>query len=533
MTSPGAARATMRAAMANPQLFTLDAVELTERLARGEVSSREVTQAHLDRIAARDGEVHAFTSVLREQALADADRADAERAKGEVRGPLHGLPMSIKECFDFAGQATTIGVAARTSHRATRDAAMVELLRESGAVLLGRTNLSQFMLFNESRNPVFGQSANPFSLEHATGGSSGGEAAAIAAGMSPLGIGTDIGGSIRVPAAQCGIAGLKPTLDYFPLRGCQSGIPGQEVVRAAAGPMARSVRDLELVMRALDPARMSRLDARVAPLAPWRGADADLRKLRVGVLLDDGFVRPSHAVARAVEQAGKWLAARGVEVVPFAPPGVHDAIFAYIGAFSADAAQTMEAMDRGGPIDPALVGLRRMARMPAPMRAAVARLAALSGEPVLARLVGALGRKPVEQLWKLTVAIRAYRFEMQDAWEAARLDAVVCPPYATPALPHGMSKDFALAGTPAMLWNIVQFPSGVVPVGRVRAPEARRDEARDKLERHAAKVDAASAGLPVAVQVVARPWAEPTVLALLAAIEADARGEAEYPLTPV
>src|SRR5205814_3992006 len=133
--------------------------------------------------------------------------------------------------------------------------AMVAILRERGAILLGRTNLSQTMYFPEARNPLFGETANPWSGAHSPGGSSGGEGAAIASGMSPLGIGTDIGGSIRVPAHFCGVAGIKPTLDRLPMRGIATGIAGQEAVRAMCGPLARTAGDLQFFFGALDPKR--------------------------------------------------------------------------------------------------------------------------------------------------------------------------------------------------------------------------------------------------------------------------------------
>src|SRR5262249_39232971 len=163
-----------------------------------------------ERIAEIDGRIRAFTAVFREEALASARRADEERAQGKVRGALHGMPVSVKESLDMAGCASTLGCHARRAQVADRDGGVLRRLRKSGAVVLGRTNVSQLLMYHESRNPLYGQTANPWSLSHTPGGSSGGEAAALAAGMSPLGVGTDIGGSIRVPAHFCGIAGLKP-----------------------------------------------------------------------------------------------------------------------------------------------------------------------------------------------------------------------------------------------------------------------------------------------------------------------------------
>lgn len=516
-----------------PSLCSLSATELSRLLDRREISSVELVRTHLDRIDERDGELRAFTSVARERALVEAERADEARGRGEAKGPLFGLPVSVKECFDIEGEPTTIGVLSKRNHRASQDAAIVKLLREAGAIILGRTNVSQFMLFVESRNPVYGQTANAFSADHTPGGSSGGEAAAIAAGMSPLGVGTDIGGSIRVPAHFSGIAGLKPTLDRLPMRGCATSLPGQEAVRAQLGPMARTVSDLELLFAGLDHRRASELDPRVSPL-PWEPVEERLaHKLRVGVYLQDGLVPPSTAVVRAVERAARVLEANGCEIVPFSPPNVAEMIFAYTSIFGSDGGTTLGMQLGNDDIDGALKSLKLLARMPQALRLTASKALEAAGEPIVARLLSAVGRRPVEELWQLTNRIRNYRYEMLTAFDKANIDVVLCPPFATPALPHGDSKDFVLAGSFSMLWNHVQFPAGVVPVSRVRNEEAIRTEPRGRLERHAAKVDAKSAGLPVGVQVVARPWQDARVLAVMQAIEDGLKDDPERPVVPV
>jgi fatty acid amide hydrolase len=504
-----------------PSPCDLPAAELLRLLGRREISSREVVQAHLSRIESLDGKLRAFTQVFPERALADADRADRERS-----GALAGLPVSVKENFDMAGEATTMGVVGRAGSKARSDAAMVTALREAGAVILGRTNLSQLCLYAESRNPLFGQTANPWSLAHTPGGSSGGEAAAIAAGLSPLGIGSDIGGSIRVPAHFCGIAGFKPTLDRLPMRGVAAGIPGQEAVRAMCGPLARTVRDLQLFFSALDPQRLSTLDGRVPPLA-FR--EEGLRGARVGMFLDDGIVPLSASVARAVRRAGDALRSRGCEVVPWDPPRARDAVFLQLAALSADGGARLRRELRGQPIDPVLLSLMRIARIPALLRRSAA---AVLGDELAASTLRALGRKPVEELWRLTYEVRAWRFEVIESMDAAGIDLVLCPPFATPALPHGGAKRFVLPASSSMLWNIAQLPAGVVPISRVRAGETQRAHPRGLLQKLAARVDAQSAGLPVGAQLVGRPWADERVLAAMAAVEEEVRSDPEFPKTP-
>lgn len=514
-------------------LYTHSATELARLLASKEASSEEVTRAHLDRIAELDGRIHAFTTVLRHEAMAAARRADEERRRGEVRGPLHGLPVSVKESLDLAGFVSTLGVTSRQKRFAAEDAGIVEMLRRAGAVILGQTNVAQLLLYHESRNPLFGQTANPSSLAHTPGGSSGGEAAAIAAGMSPLGIGTDIGGSIRVPAHFSGIAGLKPTLDRLPNKGSNGALLGQEAVRSQLGPMARSARDLSLFMGALDPRAMTALDPRVPPLPFGDPSQIEVAGMSVGFYSDDGLIPSSAAVARAVGEAAAALRARGAEVIAFTPPGIEDAVYTYLAAMSADGGETALRLLEGGLVDVSLKSLQTLASLPAALRRTAGKVAGIAGQGRFGRLLEVMGQKSVAELWRLTTALRGVRASVLAAMKAAGVDLVLCPAHATPALPHGLSRDFVLAGSPSILWNVVQFPAGVVPVTRVRPSETRRERSHDRLEARAAEVDRQSAGLPVGVQVVGLPWEEDRVLAAMIAIEDVASRSPEFPRTPL
>jgi fatty acid amide hydrolase len=514
-------------------LWQHSATSLASLLDRREVTSVEVLRAHLDRIAAVDGRVRAFTEVLADSARLEAEASDARRAQGQARGPLDGVPVSVKECFDFEGRATTLGIPSWRGRIAGRDAAMVTALREAGAVLIGRTNLSQTMLYVEARNPIFGQTANPWSLAHSPGGSSGGEGAAIACGESPLGVGTDIGGSIRTPAHFCGVAGLKPSLDRLPMKGYRTVLAGQETVRGMGGPMARTAADLALFFRALDPRRLADLDPRVPPL-PWEDVDrVATGSLRVGVYSDDGILPASHSVSRAVDRAAGALRTRGATVVPFVPPGVRALLSAYLGVLSADGGAGLVAALADGEIDPVLQPLRQMARVPAAARRFIARGASLLGQPNLSLMLDAMGEKTAGELWRLTDQVRTYRTTLLEAMDRERLDLLLCPPFATPAMPHGASKNFTLASSYSILFNATQFPAGVVPVTRVREGETGRQPGADLLHRQAAKIDDASAGRPVGVQVVGRPWRDQEVLAAMIAIESEVKRDEGFPVTPV
>lgn len=512
-------------------LRTLPLRALARALATRQVSSTEVTRAYLARIDVIEPVIHACTAVLREEALAAAKEADARLARGDPRSLLDGVPITVKESLDLRGQASTLGMPSRKAHRATDDAVMVEVLREAGAVFLAKTNVSQALLFHESRNPLFGETKNPWNTDRGPGGSSGGEAAIIAAGGSPAGVGTDIGGSIRGPAHVCGIVGLKPTVDRWSVVGCQGSQPGQEAVRGQSGPMGRSVDDVRVLWEVADPVRIAALDPKVPPL-PVGDTAAPVKGLRIGWFVDDGVVTPSAACRRAVERAVRALQDQGAVVVEFPPRAVDDVIATYLAGISADGGVTLRAQIATHELDPALSMLWRLQHLPATVRLVAARAMELRGERHAARLLRALGEKRVADVWALTRKARALAVDELQAWNHAGLDALVCPPHATPALPHGLSRDFSLGGALSMRFNLLDFPAGVVPVTRVRPEEQVRATARGRFEKVAAVVDADSVGLPVGVQVVARPFREDVCLRVMGAVEAGVVGDDGFPALP-
>jgi amidase len=290
------------------ELCRRGASELAALIAAGDVSSREAVEAHLARIDEVNGTVNAVTLSLRDGALAAADAADAT-AK-EDRGALHGVPFTIKENVDCMGSPTTQGIPALADFLPERDAAVVARMKGAGGVPLARTNLPEMGMRIDTDNPLRGRTRNPWNPALTPGGSSGGEAAALATGMTPIGIGNDIGGSLRNPAYCCGIAALKPTVGRIPLAAVNSGeYGGMSMALLTDGPMARSVADLRLglgIMAGRDAVDPQSVDAPLAgPLpAPRRAAL---------VTSIPGCELPAATLA-AVRRGGEALAERGWEV---------------------------------------------------------------------------------------------------------------------------------------------------------------------------------------------------------------------------
>ncbi|MEM9070038.1 MAG: amidase family protein [Myxococcota bacterium] len=516
------------------ELHQLTAVELKARLESGDATSVDIVEALHKRADEVEPRVGAFAHQFRKKALVDAEAADAARREGKPCGPLHGLPITIKENVNTEGVPSTLGLRARQGLPAPSDAVVVRLLREAGAIVIGKTNVPQTLLSPmESVNTLFGTTHNPWRHGHGPGGSSGGEGAAIAAGMSPFGVGTDIGGSIRIPASFCGVCGIKPTGHRWSNLGSQTLLRGQKFVQAQIGPLARSVDDLILLMRALDTPLHAAFDPDVPPLPLGEPGTVDPTKLTVGYYEDDGFFTPAASVRRGVREAAELLEKAGCRVVRFTPPNVEELLYLYFQGITSDGTATLFEMLEGEPLVPPLKTLGRLAKMPSRARQGLARALGLMGEGRIQRLMDSLGEKRVKELWKHAARRDELRIEEIKHWERSGVDVVIAPAYATTAAPIGMAHDFTLGFLNVSRYSLLNFPAGVVPVTHARPDETRRTVLRDRLDKRAAQIEAESAGLPVGVQLIARPWNDALLLSIMRVLEMEARKREDFPKTPV
>jgi amidase len=297
------------------ELTGLEAGRLARLIAAREVSAREVVEAHLRAIEADGGRVNAVVQVDGERALAAADAAGAALARGEETGPLHGVPFTVKDTIGAAGVVMAMGDPALAEAVGDEDATVVARMKAAGAILLGKTNCPPYGGGIETDNPVYGRTSNPWDVSRTPGGSSGGEAAAIAAGHSPCGLGTDSGASVRLPAHFCGLASLKPTAGRVPVTGVtddegQLGALGDP--RTQVGPLARSVADVVLLLAAV--AGPDGADGGVAPVPLGDPAAVELRGLRVAVQTDNGLAEPTAETVAAVSRAADVLRGAGAAV---------------------------------------------------------------------------------------------------------------------------------------------------------------------------------------------------------------------------
>jgi amidase len=286
------------------------------------VSSLEVVRAHLEHIHTVNPRINAVVFATAESALKQARKADRQNTRKNVLGPLHGVPFTAKDIFDTAGLPTTAGLRMLRSNIPDRDATVIARMRGAGAILIGKTLCPPGGVGGESWNALHGGTRNPYDIARSPGASSSGEAAIIAAGGSPLGVGSDSGGSIRMPAHYCGIAALKPTTGLVPSTGAYALPGGLTDPRSQVGPMARFVSDLALTLPVL--AGPDGFDSGVVPV-PLAKRTPVLKGLRVAWYADDGIAKPIPAIAATVRSAVHALSAAGCRVIEARPPALKEA----------------------------------------------------------------------------------------------------------------------------------------------------------------------------------------------------------------
>lgn len=517
-------------------LLSLTATELHRHMHTiGDVSCTEVVLLYCLRSMAIGAITNAVTEEFATEALQQAAVVDARiaaRKRGEDQsapGSMEGVPISVKDAFDQRGADSTCGFAVRCFKPLESDGLIVSLLRDAGAIPFVRTNVPQALMVPESMNVIWGATANPWNLERTPGGSSGGEGALLAARGSVLGVGSDIGGSLRIPAHFCGLYTLKPTPARLTMQGlaipCLNSESGQIAVRPVAGPMAHSVDDLLMMMRAWFVDRMWNEDAFI-PRMPLdekiiSGA-AGPRKLKIGYYETDGWFDPAPACQRAVRQAVAALQELGHECVRWTPPAVPLAVRAYYGIMSADSAQGVISGLEGENIDPSYGDLMRMLKVPSIVRRLL--VAALRSSSVnqlrAALMLSSVHAKSSEELFDYHALMLRFIERFTAEWQQAGFDAVVSPGLGMPALLHGGSRELTPVCSYTFMWNVLHYPVGVVPIGLTESHECVYDSATsDLFSKPARATVVGSEGLPVGVQVSALPWRDEMVLRVMRELE--------------
>lgn len=453
----------------------------------GRVTAEAILSRHVSRYQATHAAINALIQPRHEEAHGEALAVTAAIAAGQPPGPLAGVPVSVKECFPVRGLVTTLGIASRRREVDTTDASIVTRLRAAGAVIIGKSNVPQAMFLHETDNPVWGLSRHPTHPERNPGGSSGGDAALVAAGVVPLAIGTDLAGSIRQPAHACGIVGIVPRTATLGDSGSFNTMPHLRMVRARTGLLAARVADLRSGLAAFD--------------AVTQGATTAIPRLRIGWFDDCGPLTPAPAICRGVREAAAALAAAGATVTQISGRLWEEAAWLHLAILSADGGRHVRGLFQGSRPVPEVARLLRLAGIPRWIRPLLAAIARSTGRRIEAQAVRTTGPRSVAALQQFE-QLRA-DLQRKVLSLATSFDAIICPVSAVPAMRHGTAGRLVVAASPCLAANLFDLPAGAVPVTLVRPDEETgRSQDRDPVVRLAAETDRGSHGLPVGVQVV-------------------------------
>jgi Asp-tRNA(Asn)/Glu-tRNA(Gln) amidotransferase A subunit family amidase len=447
------------------------------------ISPLELAELHLAKIERLNPQLNAFVQIDSDGVRRAAVEAEAAVMNGQALGPLHGIPISIKSSIDVAGLKCEAGTGLRMGHVPSLDAPLVKRLRRAGAIVLGVTNTPELLMAWETDNLLYGRTNSPWDLDRTPGGSSGGESAAIASGMSAGGVGSDGGGSIRVPAHFTGICGLKPTPGRIPATGHFPPSGGPFALLGVVGPMARTVEDLKIFFEAMEGPDEADTYAAPVPLR-WPNTD-EVKRLRIGYFEDDARTAVASTIRDAVRLAAEALSRAGFDVQPFRPVGLEDARLLWKKFF----------VKAGGMLIGPMFGDSKQG--PSPILKQFLDWSAaepsLSGEDVI-------------DSWIARDALHASFLEQMRTYPI-----LLCPPAAIPAFYHGernwiiegKTVEYLDAWSYTEWFNLLGNPAAVIPVNQ------------------------SAEGLPVGVQVVGRPWYEEQVLSVAAVIEKEVgRGKA-------
>jgi len=455
--------------------------EITQEIRSKKISPVEIVELHLRRIEALQPKLNAFVHLDSEGAREQARAAESSVLRGAQLGPLHGVPLTIKSCMDVAGWPCPAGSLLRKDYVANQDAPLVSRWKAAGAILLGNTNTPEFLMAYETDNRLTGKTSNPWNLAHSAGGSSGGEAAAIAAGCSAGGVGSDGGGSIRVPAHFCGICGLKPTPGRVPATGHFPPGAGAFSWIGVVGPMARTIADVRLLFEVIagpDPG-----DALSAPVPSRAYREGELRGMRIGILESDALGIATAETRTAVERAAKSVGERDFTVEPFRLDGLDRALDLWWFFF--------------GPVIGNLI-----------RQSVAGREAHIS--PMLLEYLSYTTSGNSITLDQFTKACTDRDLLRAEILRQMRDTPVLLSPVSiSPAFRHGQGNYHPGTGYRDTMrfsqWlNLTGFPGASVPVG------------------------VSSEGLPIGVQVIGRPFEDELVLAVAEALE-QARGPWQAP----
>ncbi|XP_074491641.1 vitamin D3 hydroxylase-associated protein-like [Sebastes fasciatus] len=500
-------------------ILSLSLSELTKNLQDGSLSPEDVFYSYMEKTLDVNKDLNCCTGIL----LESFDQLKTV-ASSNKRGLLYGVPVSIKENYAYKNYDSSCGVIINLDQPAQEDSVLVKVLKRQGAIPFVKTNLPQALLNYDCGNPIYGQTVNPHNLQKTSGGSSGGEGALIGGGGSVLGLGSDVGGSIRIPASFCGICGLKPTYGRLSSQGMSPIYRGQKSVLSSPGPMARDVDSLALCMQALLCDDMFSLDPTVPPIPFNMQIYQSSKPLRIGYLENDGYTQPSPSMARGVREVKALLEQAGHTLVPYTPLKISEVVMDLIvRGILADGGTSMCQKLKGSPLDPCLKAQVLPYYFPTWLKKTLSFLLKPLSPRGSAMFSALCGVGSVADLWKQHAAVEDYIQETIADWRRCNIDVLLCP-VTGPAYNFLYCGKLSTALSYTILYNLLNFPAGTVTVSTVTAEDEEelkhfKGIHQDHWEKLFKQAVSGGEGLPVAVQCVALPWQDELCLRFMKEVE--------------
>ncbi|VDN04414.1 unnamed protein product [Thelazia callipaeda] len=499
----------------------LDLKQLIQCLQSGKCTAKEVLRTYQEKAIQAHYATNCVTTFITESDWWAEELDEQAKSQTYQRPPLFGIPISVKESIKIKGYAQTRGYAQDLTNLAAEDALLIHQIKELGAVPFVLTNVPQSLLSFSCSNPIYGTTINIHDRKRTCGGSSGGEAALISFGGSILGIGGDVGGSIRYPCHFCGIAGIKPSHLRLSQQGSLGSVPGRPLVNSSTGPMATHTEELVTFLRIIWSGKwISKHDPYVAPV-DWDEQQFSQKKpLRIGYYDDDEWFKPTPALQRAVHETILKLENCGHQLVKFDPPNLTKGFELFIGALTVDGGQYLLDKFNKDLIDKDFETTVRLLHLPSLLKRILGKLLM----PLYPRIGQFLCALPINtaELRQTYAEIANYRDLFVHALQSQQIDAIICPVQVLPAIEHHVAMKLISTTSYCGIFNLLDFAAGTVCVTKVNEEDEKKLQSYPETDPWYKTVKEAvkeSTGLPVGVQIAAPPYHEETVLRIMSDIE--------------
>ena len=526
------------------EILNSDVTTLRRLLDEGKVTSKQILLTYYERVRTIGLENEWITDTNFQEAYKQAEECDRLASEGKAtKGPFFGIPISVKDFLGQKGFDSTFGLANKCFAPLSEDCLALRILRDSGAIPFVRSNVPQASLHVESLNFIWGNAKNPYSKTRTTGGSSGGESGLVGGRCSPLGLGTDTVGSLRMPPVWCGVLGFRSTPGRVSLKGhavINNRLTGNKHISHSVGGIAKSVDDLDLMMKVLVTEKQREYGPIIGDVtvvnAQWneREAQCNGRKFRIGYVKSFDLFHATDASIRAVEESVTALKKRGHEVIEVQVPDFEKIVSTTYGILLAegDAKSLKEALKGERPL-PSYEVLLGITNLPRFMRSFIAKLMGCLGEKFTSMMVKHLNGKTASEMMMLGYDKEELFKKFLKMWSDNQLDALVLPCTPTPAPKLNIAKDLANVAYYCMIDGLFAMPGGALPITTVKKEEMHyTKQALSKRQLHEKVLGKSmedSAGLPVGVQVTALPFQDEKIIAVMREIEQEVNFRARHP----